>query len=115
MKDYPKHIKELIRQYADLAYEEELGRELEGLFNAFDDWRNQKISSIQLADLLYEFNKGPGKELYVRYHTQPVLDLLVAQAIVNGTLKRDQVPAELLEQLVTAIQFYETYDDDRKS
>jgi hypothetical protein len=110
VKAYPKKIKKLIRQYAGVAYEEELKRELRKLHVHFEEWRDDDISSSQLSDLIYAFTKGPSRELYNKYNSNWP-DLAVAQAIASGVLDRDELPGELVESLSNAAQFAEQRDD----
>ena len=47
MKDYPKKIKELIREYMAEAYEHELHRELTRLEVSFSQWQNDEKEQEQ--------------------------------------------------------------------
>ena len=114
MREYPKHIKRLIREFGAIAYERELCEELEALAENFDAWKSGAISSGELSERIYLFTTGPARELYQKYD-RSVLDLCVAHAIVTGILNRNDVPPELLEHLSGAIQFYEGTDDRSKS
>jgi hypothetical protein len=106
MRDYPKGIKKLIRQYAAMAYEIELSRELKKLSCRFDDWKQGKISSIELAALIDEFNSEPSHGLFNQYNSSP-LDMTLAHAISNGVINKSEVPDELLQYLNHAIHFYQ--------
>ncbi len=104
MKEYPKKIKKLIREYARKAHEEELRRALVPLSEAFDSWKDSGISSDELSELIHEFNRGPARELFKRYDGS-MLSLMVASAFAREILDRDNVPSELLEQLAEQIDF----------
>lgn len=106
MREYPKHIKRLIRAYAARAYEAELGQALGELEQQFAAWRSGQISAAELSDRIHAFNRGPARELWGRYNAR-IDDTLVAHAIVTGLLPRDEVPAALLEALQPIITFYE--------
>lgn len=105
MRDYPKHIKRLIRQYAGLAYEAELKQALTSLDAEFDAWRQGQLNSFDLSSRVYDWSHGPARELYNKYNS-PDLDLMVAYAIASGLLNVHEIPRDLLDHLNNAIQFY---------
>jgi hypothetical protein len=49
MPDYPKHIKRLLLEWMEEAYERELKRELDKLEQSFSEWREGKIGSGELS------------------------------------------------------------------
>lgn len=106
MREYPKPIKRLIREYAARAYEAELGQALGELEAQFTRWRSGAISAAELSDRLHAFHRGPARELWSRYNAR-IGDTLVAHAIVTGLLPRETIPAELLTALQPIIAFYE--------
>lgn len=106
MREYPKQIKRLIREYAARAYEAELGQALGELDQQFAAWRNGQISAFDLSDRIHTFHQGPARELWSRYNAR-IDDTLVAHAIVTGLLPREIIPAELLEALQPILAFYE--------
>jgi hypothetical protein len=106
MREYPKPIKKLIREYMTEAYERELRRELKKLEVSFEQWRSGEISNGEFSYRLHLYEVGPSRELYKHYnHGQA--DMNVAYAIVVGILDRDEVPSDLLEHLVGPLEFYE--------
>lgn len=109
MKDYPKSIKKLIRQFMTEAYERELHRELTKLEVSFDQWRNNEISSGEFSYRIHQHEIGPSKELYKKYNYGEA-DMNVAYAIATEILNRDEVPAELLESLAGPLSFFESLD-----
>jgi hypothetical protein len=106
MREYPKPIKRLIREYAARAYEAELGQALGELETQFSRWRSGEISAFELSDHIHAFHQGPAREFWSRYNTR-INDTLVAHAIVTGLLPREIIPAELLEALAPILAFYE--------
>ena len=102
----PKRIKRLLREYAAQAYEEELRRALAPLAEAFDHWSRRELESSTLCDRIHEFHQGPARDLYVRYDRQHQ-EMAVAYAITTGVIDRASVPAELLEHLRGALEFYD--------
>lgn len=106
MREYPKQIKRLIREYAARAYEAELGQALGELETQFSRWRSSEISAGELSDHIHTFHQGPARELWNRYNAR-IDDTLVAHAIVTGLLPRESIPAELLEAIQPILAFYE--------
>ena len=106
MHDIPKNIKRLLREQAAVAHEEELRRALALLATAFDQWKEDKVSSDTINDMIHEFHQGPHRDLYSRYNSK-MLEPTVAYAIVTGILKKEKVPGELLAHLSQLIKFYE--------
>jgi len=104
--DVPKRIKRLLRELAAEAHEEELRRALVPLAEAFKRWEQRELGSGELSELIHKFHQGPARDLYLRYNT-PNLRTSVAYAIVAGILDRTAIPAELLDHLAGAIEFYE--------
>jgi hypothetical protein len=93
MREYPKQIKRLIREYAARAYEAELGQALGELEAEFTRWRSGELSAGELSDRIHTFHQGPARELWSRYNAR-IDDTLVAHAIVTGLLPREIIPAE---------------------
>jgi hypothetical protein len=104
--EFSKRIRALLRQQAAKAYERELRVCLVELEGSFVRWRNGEIDAIALADEIDAFAGDPARRrLERRYNTSGVLHITVAQAIVDGILKAEEVPAELLDALGPAIEF----------
>ncbi len=110
MKDYPKPIKRLMRQYLAEAYERELQRELTKLEQSFAEWRSGQISSGELSDRLHQYERGPSRALYKRYNYGEE-DMTLAYVIVGGVLRREEIPDELLEALKGPLSFYQSLKD----
>jgi hypothetical protein len=97
MNPYPKHIKKELYRLADLLYERELNEALSNLDGYFSQWREEKISPFLLSKKIHEFHQGEARELYVRYVSSSMLDMLVARGIVLGKLNEQEVSPEVLE------------------
>ena len=106
MREYSKRVKRLIREYASRAYEAELSRALGKLEQQFAAWRGGQINAGELSGRIHAFSHGPARELHQRYNAN-LDDMQVAHAITTGLLRRDTIPAELLEALQPIIDFYE--------
>ncbi len=110
MTDTPQRLTRRLRELARIAYEEELRRALVPLAAAFDAWRTGTITGTDLKEQIHAFHEGPARELFLKYDRRSVR-LAVAHAIVSGIIDRARVPAELLEHLKGAIEFYERPTD----
>ncbi len=108
MPDYPKPIKKLLRQYAEVAYERELRVELGKLAESFTAWQSGGITSWDLSDRIHEYYVGPSRALYGRY-TRGSDDINVAYAVHQGLISRDELPPDLLEALAPVLAFYESH------
>lgn len=106
MRQYPRQIKQLIRQYAAQSYEAELSQALRELEQPFRFWHSGQISAEDLNRRIFDFTHGRARELWQRYQSG-LADMQVAYAITTGLLRRDEVPAELLSHLQNLIAFYE--------
>ncbi|MGR9000226.1 MAG: hypothetical protein ACU88J_14430 [Gammaproteobacteria bacterium] len=107
MQQYPKKIKRLLREYMVEAYERELHRELVKLDQSFAEWRDGKIGSGELSHRVHQYETGPSRKLYKKYNYS-YHDANVAYAIATDILKRDEIPAELLEAISSFLAFYQT-------
>ncbi len=110
MKDYPKSIKRLLREYMTEAYERELHRELTRLDQSFAQWRDGTISSGELSYRIHQYETGPSRELYRQYNESPH-EMTVAYAIVIGILDQGKVPPELLEAIKGPLDFYRSLQE----
>ena len=68
MRDYPKKIKRMLREYNIEAYEIELHRELTKLEKSFEKWVNGTISSGEFSYRIHQYEKGPSRELFKKYN-----------------------------------------------
>ena len=110
MQPYPKNIKRLLREFMVEAYERELHRELSKLDQGFAEWRDGQISSGELSYRVHQYETGPSRELYKKYNVS-YHDMNVAYAIATGILKRDEIPAELLEAISGLLAFYQSHKE----
>jgi hypothetical protein len=106
MREYPKKIKKLIREFAEEAHERELHRELTKLDLRYEEWRRGKLDSGALSDEIHQYETDPSCELFKRYNGG-LPDMMVAYAIVAGILKREEIPAELLEALTSQLEYFD--------
>ena len=110
MREYPKRIKRLIREWMTEAYERELHRELTKLDESLAEWRRGAISSGELSHRIHEWETGPSRALFKHYN-RGSQDLSVAYAIVVGILDEKEVPEELLEAISGTIEFFRSLQE----
>lgn len=77
MREYPKLIERLIREYTARAYEAELGQALGELETPFSRWR--EISAFEPSDHIHAFHQDPARELWSRDNAR-INDTLIAHA-----------------------------------
>jgi hypothetical protein len=111
MQDLPKPIKRALRQIMDVAYERDLHRELEKLDQSFAAWRDGTINSFELNEIIHKHHNGPSRELWSRYSYSRDDDMIVASALVEGLIKEEEVPPEVLAALSQQIGFYRSWQE----
>jgi hypothetical protein len=99
-----KQVKRLVRELADRAYAEALGRELSKLHDRFHVWQEGRISPFDLADEIHTFHQGPNRELYA-YFTGASQERVVAEAVVEGLIPEASLPADVQAYLARDIAF----------
>lgn len=112
MKAMPKATKKLVREWAEIAYDRELSAELQKLHDLFNKWADGGVNPFELTEAIHQFHKGPARQLHVRYglsHGED--DWLVANAITHGIIKKEEVPAEVLESLTRQLAQCEEHHD----
>ena len=102
MVSYSTTQRKALRSLANLAYERELDAELANLEARFRQWRAQQISGFELSDFIHEFHDGASRELYMLYGSVDAA-YLVARAILQGLLRDDEIPREILANLADLI------------
>jgi hypothetical protein len=87
-----------LRELATAAYERELSRELGELESAFRRWRGGEINAFDLSQAIHDFHQGASRDLFSKY-APANLEIVVAQAIHDGILSKDEAGSALLEYL----------------
>ena len=103
----PKNIRRKIKELSLKAYEIELRKHLEKLYNNFKDWDNDKLKSGELSDLIHEFHHGPSREMYNYYNTVDP-GMAVGRAIVLEYLSSEEIPEEVYPFISNSIEFYKS-------
>lgn len=106
MQDTPKHLRRLVREWAGIAHERDLRKALGELRIQFGRWERGDISSFELNDFVHQFHQELSREIWKRYATNH-LEPAVASAVAAGILRREELPAELVEHIANLIEFYQ--------
>lgn len=107
MTELTKSLKRKLREQSMAAHEEELRRALLPLAAKFDQWRQGKVGSGELALIIEDWDRGLQTELSKKYNCPTfITEMNVAHAIVTGLLDEGKVDAELLAYLGRHIALY---------
>jgi hypothetical protein len=109
MPDPPTTLKRLVREWATIAHDRELGQALLGLRTHFDRWQRGEIAAVDLNDLIHHFHQGASREIWKKYATNRV-EPAIGSAVAAGILRREELPEELLRHVAGLIEFYEADD-----
>jgi hypothetical protein len=101
---YSKHIRKLLRKWADEAYFRELNTHLEILHEQFHHMEKGSITAFELSEHIHEFHQGPARDLYVKYGNDRNTDWLVAVAISDNLISKGELEPELLEALADRLK-----------
>ena len=103
MKNYPMSIKRQLRELAQQAADAEMRQQLNEVAAQVDAWKQGTITGRELRSVLHAYADGASRELIRKYRETPD-DQLVAEALANGILKREETPRD-------ALRFLEQDDD----
>ena len=106
MQEVPKRIKRLVRDWAGIAHDRELRKVLNELRVQFDRWERDEITALELNDRVHRFHEDTSREIWKRYATTH-LEPTVASAVAAGVLRKEELPAELVQHIAGLIEFYE--------
>ena len=106
MQEVPKRIKRLVREWAGVAHDRDLRKALNELGAQFARWDRGEINSFELNDRVHRFHQDTAREIWKRYATTH-LEPAVALAVVAGVLRKEELPADLVQHLAGLIEFYE--------
>lgn len=98
--------KKEIRKLLTLAYQRELDKELQKLYQHFKNWEKQEINCFDLNDLIHEFYKGPRKEVYKLYNYSNMPTHIIAHAVAYGILKKEELSQECLKEIESTMIFF---------
>jgi len=111
MVDNSTEMKKNLKELVKVAYEEELKKYLMPLHDSFLKWKENEVSSLNLANLVHRFHNGISKKLF-RIYNNLESPLLVARAIALTLIPEDKIGKDMLDQLQEKIEFYKQQIDD---
>lgn len=80
MSNDPQNARrQIIREFAALAYERELARELDTVEVGFSRWRRNEVGAHELGELIHAFRDGAARRLHSVYHGE-VIEMAVGPA-----------------------------------
>jgi hypothetical protein len=106
MQEVPKPIKRLVRKWARIAHDRDLRKALSELRMQFDRWDRGEMDSLELNERVHRFHQDTAREIWKRYATTR-LEPAVASAVAAGVLRKEELPAELVQHIAYLIEFYE--------
>jgi hypothetical protein len=106
MHEVPKRIRRLLQKWAGIAHDRELRQALSELRLQFDRWERGDIDAFELNDLVHRFHQDASRAIWKRYATTH-LEPAVASAVAAGVLRKEELPAELVQHIAGLIDFYE--------
>lgn len=105
-RTYSKAIKKKLRQLAGAAYQRDLDSELDKLKERFDDWQAGEIDCFELSDRIHTFHDGASRDLW-KFYTGADPDLIVAHAVINKIISREEAGEDVLDQIRPLLEYYE--------
>lgn len=105
MQEFSKSEKRRLRELAAFAYERDVAKSLSMIASKFEDWKNGKVTALELNQNLHEYDRGESRELWSRYGSNQY-DIQVASAIVRGLLTEVEAGKEIIAILSNQIQFF---------
>lgn len=104
MENYSKSVKREIRSLISKVYERELNLELKSLDQYFEQWRKGDLSPFDLSNEIHEFHQNTARKLYSKYQSRVLFPIYVAQGVVRGLLKEDEISNQTLDALRPKIE-----------
>lgn len=105
MEPITRREQKSLREFARLAYDRELGRELARVETAFAEWHAGRLDPHAVSAAIHAFHDGVARDLSVLYNRIDPSST-VARAVATGLLEEDEIPPALLAKLQNALEFY---------
>ena len=105
MTNCTKRQKQTLRKLSGLAYERELTRAIEPLYNHFQEWKSGRITPFDLSDKIHEFHDGISRGFWKKYDIRHA-EINAACAIANGLLAREEVDNNILRKIEGLIESF---------
>jgi len=102
MSHYPKSIRKVLLELKCEAHEREIAEHVEKLWVKFQQWKAGEMGAGELSHHIHEYDSGPARKMFSFYNDLD-RDLIVARAIVDGHLSKDEVPPAVLTAIAPII------------
>src|SRR5688572_5693164 len=106
MQEVPKGIKRLVREWAGIAHGRDLRKALGELRVQFNRWDRGEIDAFELNELVHRFHQDTARDIWRKYATTH-LEPAIASAVAAGVLRKEELPAELVQHIASLIELYE--------
>ena len=73
------------------AWEAEVGEALLPIADLFDAWRRGEASACDLTDAIHRFHQEDSRDIWKKHHSKDT-EMLLARALADGYLRREQIP-----------------------
>ncbi|MGB8434566.1 MAG: hypothetical protein WCE38_09935 [Burkholderiales bacterium] len=100
-----KRTERKLRELAGLAHERALASALGDLSREFERWREGATDPFELNDKIHEFHNKTARKIY-SFHAGAEPKLVVAAAVRDGILTREEVGDELFFELSAMIDAF---------
>jgi benzoyl-CoA reductase/2-hydroxyglutaryl-CoA dehydratase subunit BcrC/BadD/HgdB len=91
MKEPTKSQMKHLRSLANRAYDAEISAALDDLYEKFQKWKANEITSWALSDEIHKYHNETARELCKIYEMSRSPELNVAYAVAKGILKIEEV------------------------
>ena len=94
-----------------MGHERLLAAELHKLDAKFTAWKAGEIDAFELNEFIHAHNNGTSRELWVRFTSRGLKDVVVAGLVVHGVIQEAELSAALLEALKSEIHSVKSWRD----
>ena len=106
MKNLTKKQKKHLRSLGAKAYETDLGRCIDKLFEKYTHWKNKEISVWDMNQYIHEYHDEISRNLYKSYTIDdPIFQ--VAFGIQTGAIKLEDVEESCLDEVKRILKYFE--------
>ncbi|MEO0136964.1 MAG: hypothetical protein ABIL40_07740 [candidate division WOR-3 bacterium] len=102
MEKLSKSVKKRLRELDEIAYEKELKQYLEELYRHFEEWKQDKLDTLELNEFIHKYYNRNSQEAYKSF-VYSDLNLHLARAVLNDLLKLEEIPDEVREDIFKLI------------
>lgn len=112
MRNLTKKQKKDLRALAEKAYEEDLGRCIDKLFDHYQEWKNKQISVWDLNEKIHEFHNDIARGLYKSYTIEdPIFP--VAFGIKSGVIGINEVDQYCHQDIERILEYLENNNSNK--